>query len=467
MSAAEPVGAGAGAGAGPAAPGAAVEVNFDGLVGPTHNYAGLSFGNLAAESNAGAVSNPRDAALQGLAKMRRMRALGLVQGFLPPHDRPHLASLRALGYQGDDAAVLAAGWADEPALMRNLTSASAMWTANAATVSPKWDTADGRTHVTPANLAAMYHRSIEAETSHRVLRALFADPARFAVHPPVPGGVHRGDEGAANHNRLSRGHGEPGVELFVYGRRGFETGAGPTRFPARQVRSASAAVARAHRLAPQATLLWRQNPAAIDAGAFHNDVVAVANEDVLFHHEAAFCDTAALHDALARAAEPLGFRPRIVSVAEAEVPLADAIRSYLFNSQLLSVPGSRRMLLAVPGEVVETPSTRAYVERLVDTGGAIGAYEVQDVRQSMRNGGGPACLRLRVALDAGDIAALGARLVLDDALLDALEAWVRRHYRDRLAPDDLRDPALMRESFAALDELTALAGLGSVYDFQR
>ncbi len=44
------------------------EINFDGIVGPSHNYAGLSLGNLASARNAGAVSRPRDAALQGLAK---------------------------------------------------------------------------------------------------------------------------------------------------------------------------------------------------------------------------------------------------------------------------------------------------------------------------------------------------------------------------------------------------------------
>jgi succinylarginine dihydrolase len=52
--------------------------------------------------------------------------------------------------------------------------------------------------------------------------------------------------------------------------------------------------------------------------------------------------------------------------------------------------------------------------------------------------------------------ALGAELV----------AWVERHYRDRLVPADLCDPALARESFTALDELTGILRLGSIYDFQ-
>ena len=443
------------------------EVNFDGLVGPTHNYAGLSYGNLAATRNEGAVANPREGALQGLAKMRTMIQRGLIQGFLPPQDRPHLATLRGLGYHGSDEACLAAAWADNPHLVRNIASASAMWTANAATVSPKWDTADGRTHLTPANLAAMYHRSIEPPTTGRILDAIFADPKRFQVHAPIPGGVHMGDEGAANHNRLTPDHGAPGLELFIYGRDAFETGQGPERFPARQVLSASRAIARHHGLDPARTLFWRQNPAAIDAGAFHNDVVAVANGLVLFHHEQAFADTDALYDALRRAAEPLGFEPVFVCVPASAVPIGDAITSYLFNSQLLDVPGRNGMTLAVPAEVVETLSTRAYTEALTAGGGPITELSVQDVRQSMRNGGGPACLRLRVVLDADDRAALGARALLDETMLETLEAWVRQYYRDRLAPADLADPALMRESFEALDALTEMMNLGPVYDFQR
>ena len=74
------------------------ETNFDGLVGPTHSYAGLSYGNVASARNQGAAGNPRKAALQGLAKMEAVAALGLVQGVLPPHERPHVPTLRALGF---------------------------------------------------------------------------------------------------------------------------------------------------------------------------------------------------------------------------------------------------------------------------------------------------------------------------------------------------------------------------------
>ncbi len=439
------------------------EYNFDGLVGPTHNYAGLSYGNLAATENAGRVSNPREAALQGIAKMRRLHALGLGQAVLPPHERPHVPTLRRLGFSGDDKAVIERAWRVRPELVLNVASASAMWTANAATVTPSADSADGRVHLTPANLVAMFHRSIEPPATARILKAIFPEGAHFAHHDPLPGAPHFGDEGAANHNRFCTDDGARGVHLFVYGRRAFATDEGPRRFPARQTREASEAVARQH--GTTRALFVPQNPRAIDAGAFHNDVVAVANRHVFFCHADAFADPAALRDDLRRAAPDIDFH--FIEVPRSAVSLEDAVRSYLFNSQLVSRPGTERMILILPQEVAETPAAKAYVDALVAGDGPIGGAEYLDVRQSMRNGGGPACLRLRVVLTAAERAAVAARVIADEALFDALEAWVTRHYRDRLAPTDLGDPALLDECRTALDELTRILGLGPVYDFQN
>ena len=102
-------------------------------------------------------------------------------------------------------------------LLANVSSASAMWAANAATVSPSADAGDKRVHLTPANLSSHLHRSIEAETTGRVLKAIFSDEKHFVVHEPVPFAVF-GDEGAANHCRITRRHGVRGMELFVHGR---------------------------------------------------------------------------------------------------------------------------------------------------------------------------------------------------------------------------------------------------------
>ena len=438
------------------------EASFDGLVGPTHNYGGLSPGNVASESHEGQVSNPRRAALQGIEKMRFVRGLGVVQAVLPPQPRPSLATLRRLGFGagGSDEEVIAHAARDGEHLLRLTSSASAMWSANAATVAPSSDTADGRVHLTPANLAQMFHRAIEADTTHAVLRAIFADETRFAVHPPLPGGGQLADEGAANHTRLVTGAGV--VHLFAWGRRSWGDARGPVRYPARQTLEASQALARAHRLAPQMLVFAQQHPDGIDAGAFHTDVVAVGNGHVLLVHELAFLDLEAVVGALRSA---LGEALVIVEAAQAELPIADAVAAYPFNSQLVTLPDGS-MAIVAPEESRENPRARAFLERVVASG-AVAAVHHLEVRDSMNNGGGPACLRQRIVLTDEERAAIQARIFLDDALAVELADWVSRRYRDRLTATDLADPSLARESMEALDELTSILRLGSVYDFQR
>tara|TARA_Y100001001_G_scaffold163353_1_gene192134 strand:- start:246 stop:1586 length:1341 start_codon:yes stop_codon:yes gene_type:complete len=441
----------------------AVEVNFDGLVGPTHNYAGLSWGNVASKSNVNAVSNPKEAALQGLAKMKKLADRGYVQAVLPPHERPHIPTLRALGFAGSDRQVLEQAAQADPAILAAVSSASAMWTANAATVSPSADTADHRVHFTPANLSAKFHRSIEHRVTGRALKAIFTDESYFAHHPALPSVSHFGDEGAANHTRLCAGYGDPGVELFVYGQAAFnESAPAPVKYPARQTLEASRAIARLHGLDDRHAVFAQQNPAAIDAGVFHNDVIAVGNGSCLFYHELAFLDEGGvLSDIRARLA---GTELQPVRVSAAEVPIEDAVASYLFNSQLLNTPDG--MLLAVPGECREVASVSRYLDSLLQQNGPITAVEVFDVKQSMRNGGGPACLRLRVVLSDEERRAINQGVILTDALYERLTAWVNAHYRDELSQQDLADPMLLDEVRKALDELTGILGLGSIYDFQ-
>jgi succinylarginine dihydrolase len=439
------------------------EVNFDGLPGPTHNYSGLARGNLASERHKSLVSNPRQAALQGLAKMKALADRGLAQAVLPPHERPDVGALRALGFAGSDAQVLAQAARDDPQMLAACSSAAAMWVANAATVSPSTDTADGRMHFTPANLASHLHRTLEAPVTTRVLRAIFADPAHFVVHDPLPSALEFADEGAANHTRFEPAPGAPGIEFFVYGRAGFDTSLrAPTRFGARQTREAGEAVARRHGLAPERTLHAQQHPDAIDAGVFHNDVIAVGNGTVLFCHERAYVDQEAV---LKRLAERVGpeFAPLVVR--ERELALERAVATYLFNSQLIARPEGG-MLLVAPAECRGDGAVAALLDRLVSERSAIREVMTFDLKQSMQNGGGPACLRLRVALTPAERDAIHARVWLDDALHSELVAWVQRHYRDRLVPADLADPALLDEGRRALDELSRLLGLGCVYAFQ-
>jgi succinylarginine dihydrolase len=441
-----------------------IEVSFDGIVGPTHNFAGLSLGNVASLSNESAASSPRAAALQGLDKMRAVTDLGITQAVLPPQPRPALSALRALGFSGADEDVLARAASSQPRLLRLVSSASAMWAANAATVAPSTDTVDGRLHLVPANLRHMFHRSLEAETTRDVLRAIFADPTRFAVHEPLPGGAHFADEGAANHTRLATEEGV--VHLFAWGRTALDRGeAEPERYPARQTREASAALERLLSLREGLAQHAQQDARGIDAGAFHTDVVAVGNESFLMLHELAFRDGGVLLDELRRR---LGDSLSLSVALADELPIEDAVAAYPFNSQVVTV---RRdplaMVIVAPLESRENPRARAFLERVVSEDNPVERVEYLDVRQSMRNGGGPACLRQRVPLTRAELGALSARVLFDAALEADLRAWVTRHYRDRLVPADLADPALHREGLTALDELTRLLALGPVYEFQR
>lgn len=442
------------------------EVNFDGLVGPTHNYGGLAVGNVAAAENALTGSNPKEAALQGLAKMKHLADLGIRQGILPPQARPAVSVLRKLGFIGDDADVIRQASLVAPALLRACCSAASMWAANAATVSPSADTEDARVHFTPANLPTQFHRSIEAPATAALLKRIFSDESYFVHHDPLPQNLYCADEGAANHMRLCPEHGEAGLEVFIYGRAASRKLPEPVRYPARQSLEACEAISRLHRIRQGRSLFLQQNPDAIDAGAFHNDVLAVTNRNVLLYHEAAYLGWRETEKKIAaECSHPVHF----LRAAEADISLDEAIRTYMFNSQLISLPDGTMMILA-PAECEESGSVREFLKRIVsDAANPVSRVGYVNLRQSMRNGGGPACLRLRVVLAEPELQSVArrSRIFLDDELHGALKTWIEKHYRERIEPADLADPALMQESRAALDELTCILSLGSIYDFQN
>jgi succinylarginine dihydrolase len=399
--------------------------------------------------------------------MKFLADLGVPQAVVPPHERPDIAVLRRLGFVGTEQQILQSA-ARHPGLLASVGSASAMWAANAATVSPGADTADDRVHFTPANLITQFHRSLESPTTAAVLKAIFPDPAAFAHHDSLPASPQFADEGAANHVRLCPSYGEGGLEIFVFGRRALESGgAAPARFPARQTLEACESIARLHQLDPRNVLFLQQNPGAIDGGAFHNDVVAVGNLNVLLYHASAFLDPAGSADRIRGWFGKTGqVQPYLIEVPSAQVPLADAVSSYLFNSQLVQLPDQTIALIA-PGESRDNPRTHRFLDELLARQTPIRRVHYVDVRQSMRNGGGPACLRLRIVLNDRQRSLANPAVFLTNELYESLRKWIEKHYRDRLVPADLADPKLLDESRRALDELTQLLNLGSVYPFQH
>ena len=435
------------------------EINFDGLIGPTHNYAGLSQGNLASQKHLNKTSNPQAAALQGLDKMRLIMDQGIPQGFFLPHERPHLKTLRVLGFCGTDEEVINRAAKQNPILLKNVYSASSMWAANAATFSPSIDSYDQNIHITPANLNTMFHRSIEHEFTQAQLELMFGGVA--IVHDPIENISGYGDEGAANHLRVSEQHLKSGFQIFVYGSSAFEVHQGMIT---RQAEEISKAVSIMHQLDPDRVLFLKQNEQAINAGSFHNDIVSLANEEVFIFHQEAFADRVELERTLHHLKDHVkGFHS--IEILSEDISLDELVSSYLLNSQLITVKNNEMMML-LPEEVQNHSNCMRWLEE-IKSSSPIKHIEFVDIRQSMMNGGGPACLRFKTTVNNVEFNQINEKFLLTPKKLMDLRALVTKYYRDKLNPADLLDNNLVQESYRFLDELTQLLDLGNVYDFQK
>lgn len=437
------------------------ELNVDGLVGPTHHYAGLAFGNEASIHHAHQVSNPKAAAKEGLRKMKLLHDAGLKQALMPPPLRPNLPLLHRLGFEGTPTQQVSKAFKEAPHLLSACYSASSMWTANAATLSAHPDTQDGRIHITPANLISQLHRAQEAAFTAKILKLIFHDERYFIHHPHLPPFGTLADEGAANHSRLCQHHASLGLNLWVYGKSAFNTNLPtPKHYPARQTLEAAQTIARIHGLSPKTTFFVQQHPDAIDAGVFHNDVIAVANESVFLVHAQAFVNQAMF---LKKLQEQADFDLCIIEVSKEMLSLQDAVSTYFFNSQLLTLP-NQTMLFLAPEECKHHPNTASLINTLLaDKNNPIQHVQYVNLKQSMENGGGPACLRLRIPLTEEALATVHPGIILTDERFKLLDAWIERHYRDTLSFNDLADPKLIEETEAAHQELALILKLGSLY----
>ena len=429
-----------------------LEINFDGLASPAHNYSGLASGNLASERSKGLISRPRDAALQGWEKMKTLAEWGVPQAFLPPQLRPSIPALRRLGFHGDDRDVLRDAFEQAPEWFAACSSASSMWTANAAAVAPSSDTADGRVHFVPANLSSNFHRSIETKETAKILQTIFPPGGRFVHHQPLPATPLLADEGAANHIRLCAAENRNALHVFVYGTDRDAGQIETEKFPPRQTRQASQAVARLLCLSPDHVLFIRQNPKAIDAGVFHNDVISVGHEDLFLFHEEAFAEP---NQAISSICDQFGGDLQLVEVPSSEVSLDDAVATYLFNSQIVSLHDGSKLLIS-PVECRENPKTAKFIQqKIVEGNNSISQAIFLDLRQSMQNGGGPACLRLRVRLTEKETAKLPPRTFFNAETESWLREWIERNYPEELKLDDLASHQTYLKNAAALEELRA------------
>jgi succinylarginine dihydrolase len=417
-----------------------VETQWDGLVGPTHHYAGLSHGNVASQAHALSVSNPRQAALQGLEKMRLVAQLGIPQFIVPPPVRPNLQFLQQVGFSGTQEDMFADAARVNQRLLSAAWSASYMWRANMATVTPACDSDDGFMHLTPANLISTLHRPQEASESYQFLNAVFREGE--VVHEPLPASVPFADEGAANHMRLSGGCGQAGVHVWVYGRAARDdVETLPRRYPARQTREACEALARLHHLPASRCVFVKQTAGAIDAGVFHNDVIAMSNKNVLIYHEDAYDHSDAFIEELSSKLAPVHLKTW--KIRNTDLPLAEAVKSYFFNSQLLSLP-SGEMVVMAPSECEENPYARCVFDGLIaDVSCPITHVYYPALRESMKNGGGPACLRLRIEMDAEMLAAMPSSLRWTPEKHEVLTRFIETTY-----PEQVDEAMLLDNAFA-------------------
>lgn len=434
------------------------ELNIDGLVGPTHHYAGLSAGNIASIKHAKQISNPRQAALQGLEKMKLLLDLGIKQAILPPHPRPNLHLLHQLGFTGSPSKQIEKAHQQAPRILSAAYSASSMWTANAATVTPSADSEDHKVHFTPANLISNLHRAQEGDYTAALLQKIFNHNQYFIHNPVLPKTTIIGDEGAANHMRLSLHHQISGINIFVYNKSAFNKNSSPIpqKFPSRQTFEASESVCRSHQLPSNKVLYIQQRAQSVDAGVFHNDVIAVSNEDTLFIHEHAWEQQANMLSQLKKNSD---FKLHIIQVPDTAFTVEDAVMSYVFNSQLITLP-SESMALIAPEECQHMPKIKQFLDIMIASpSNRIEDIYFLDLKQSMQNGGGPACLRLRVVLTEEELAHVHQPIIMTEDRIQQLQAWVKKYYRDRLCFDDLRDPGLIAESYSAIEALERLLQL--------
>jgi succinylarginine dihydrolase len=449
------------------------QYNFDGIPGPTHQYQGLGYGNVLSQVNAGRNSSPRLAALQGLNKARTLQEKGFPQALLPPLTRPYLQLLvqaglldrselpEALDHSNLDQLAMAIERAarEEPALVAACFSASGMWVANWATVAPSADTLDGKVHFTVANLASNLHRSIERAEIAQVLRSIFSDNARFTVHAPLPASAAVADEGAANHMRLARAHGDRGLHLMVYGTESLRGTPQDGSYVGRQTRIASRCLTASNALSPDRWLLLPQSSAAISAGIFHNDVICMSNLDLVLCHERAFRDQAATRERVVAGAADSGVTLNWVEIPDAELSLDWVVKSYFFNSQLIRTTDGATCLVC-ESRLQSDELARGLIARLQNEA-VIQHVVYVDLDQSLRNGGGPACVRLRVELNDEERAAIGHYRGIDPAerVWDRLETIVRSLYRDEWVPDTVPSGPVLRECFEATFQIRECLGL--------
>lgn len=425
-------------------------VFLDALVGPSHHFGGIAFGNKASLAHQHQASNPRKAALESLEKMRLVYECGAKQLIIPPQVRPQLSTFKQLsGTRGFTKTNLDQLFQFAPQFLSALFSTSYMWQANAGIVSAACDAFDGLVHITPANLQSHFHRSEEVVQTAKQFKTLFEPIKKVKIHAPVS--MSFPDEGAANCIRFSSKKAESGLNFWVYSKSQFEHPA--TLFPARQSKEALQLIARKHKL--KHVLFAKQSEEAINAGVFHNDVIAMGIGTLLVVHKHAYDNQKkVLDDLQEQAMHVLGEPLTIIEVSSRAMCLEEAVKSYVFNSQLIKKANGDIILLA-PLTAKKYPSAKRLLAKLLKQSHIKQVHYVP-LEESMNNGGGPACLRLAMNLEKDIIQKIPKSYIFSIKRYHLLVEFVKTHYPDWIVLRHFKDPDFIQELHDIVKKLNNL-----------
>lgn len=434
-----------------------VEVNLDSLIGLGHHFGGLSPGNLASTTHKNELSNPQAAALQGLEKAWLLQTITSRQLLLPPLLRPHESLLQTAGFIGSYESAMARALEVEPDLVSAIWSSSFVWTANLGIFTPSCDSASGKSHLTLANLCTNLHRSLESGERFESLQKWLS--GAINVHAPLPSSLSLADEGAANHTRFfSLTNPECGLHHFVYGLspEGTPHSQKTSIYPARQSLRAAQWIARRHELIENHVMYTQQNPNVIDQGVFHNDVICTGHGSFLLCHEQAFVHGMNEVDLLRRRFQELtGDALCVELVSSQQLSVELAVKTYLFNSQLVLTPQGPVIIAAL--ECERHPQTYTLLQDLKQRWSLAGLYFV-DLTQSMHNGGGPACLRLRLPMKPSQYQKLSA-FHLTPKRYQQLKTLIEKDYPTQLTKSMLIDKSYRDHAVAVQEKILQIFGL--------
>ena len=426
------------------------EYNLDSMIGPTHHFGGLSKGNLASMAHQFQMSSPKKAALEGLEKMRLAHEIGQNQLWFPPQRRPIFDAM--INGAGSDIDKVRWAFDNNPELLSQLFSSSAMWMANNATVSGSADSSDGLVHVIPANLSTLAHRRVEVAQNLILLNYAFFTK-QFKVHPPLS---HRfRDEGAANHMQFSTDGHSKSLHLFVYNRSKSGDEDKYLPFPLRQSYEASRSLAKAMNIPETQTLICRQLATSVQKGVFHHDVVGMSHQDVLIIHELALEDQDHTLQLLQTMSQNiLKKKLTIIQVSSEQLSLKEALDTYFFNSQFIKDQDGNVHLICAQ-QCNNHPKVSLLVDDLIAQK-VIEKVHYISLSESMMNGGGPACLRLRLPLTSKEFSNIPNCFKFSDEKYQEMVHFVHQFYPNQVRLADFIQINFLKKMNQLFDGLYSL-----------